>query len=306
MDYSIFFYSIAGCSATIIAIIGGFIASKLISISTDIDNILDKIKEIDDELNMKTKQHEVIIEKLNDDDALDFVRDNVSMLVDNRSIDIVYKPEEKPKLDYFTMEQYWQRALKICEEILDLDEDQICNVNSDKVPVVLAKKYANEFEYGVCEKVLHEIEKRAKKRNANPFDLYTSLIDVGDIVPQTAGLWYHEKTGEAEKLELRIEELKFEKLQYEEKKREIKKPKGMKSGLIIFIIFSIFGVFFPLVCALINSTYYNNSLCVPIISLSLFVICVLITFIYLALLLRWKNVDKEVNNHESSGSESEL
>ena len=132
-----------------------------------------------------------------------------------------------------------------------------------------------------------------------------SEIDVGDIVPQTAGLWYHEKTGEAEKLELRIEELKFEKLQYEEKKREIKKPKGMKSGLIIFIIFSIFGVFFPLVCALINSTY-NNSLCVPIISLSLFVICVLITFIYLALLLRWKNVDKEVNNHESRGSESEL
>ena len=41
-----FFYSIAGCSATIIAIIGGFNASKLISISADRDNILDKIKEI--------------------------------------------------------------------------------------------------------------------------------------------------------------------------------------------------------------------------------------------------------------------
>ena len=50
MDYSSFFYSIAGCSATIIAIIGGFIASKLISISADRDNILDKIKEINEEL----------------------------------------------------------------------------------------------------------------------------------------------------------------------------------------------------------------------------------------------------------------
>ena len=85
MDYSSFFYSIAGCSATIIAIIGGLIASKLISISADRDNILDKIKEINDELNMKTKQHDDIIEKLDDDDALDFVRDNVSMLVDHRS-----------------------------------------------------------------------------------------------------------------------------------------------------------------------------------------------------------------------------
>lgn len=79
----------------------------------------------------------------------------------------------------------------------------------------------------------------------------------------------------------------------------------MKSGLIIFIIFSILGVFFSLVCALIDCTYYC-SLCVPIISLGLFVICVLVTFIYLALLLRWKDVDKEVNNHESSGSDSKL
>lgn len=111
LDYSSFFYSIAGCSATIIAIIGGFIASKLISISADRDNVLDKIKEINDEFNMKTKQHDDIIEKLDDDDALDFVRDNVSMLVDHRSIDIVYKPEEKPKLDYFKMERYWVRAM---------------------------------------------------------------------------------------------------------------------------------------------------------------------------------------------------
>lgn len=306
MDYSSFFYSIAGCSATIIAIIGGFIASKLISISADRDNILDKIKEINDELNMKTKQHDDIIEKLDDDDALDFVRDNVSKLVDHRSIDIVYKPEEKPKLDYFKMERYWVRALKICEEIFDLNEEQVCDVNSDKVPVVLAKKYTNEFDYGVCKKVLFEIEKRAKKRSANSLLFSVSLIDVGDIVPQTAGLWYHEKAGEAEKLELRIEELKFEKSQYEEKKREIKKPKGMKSGLIIFIIFSILGVFLPLVCALIDCTYNYSCLCVPIISLGLFVICVLVTFIYLALLLSWKDVDKEVNNHESSGSESEL
>ena len=59
------------------------------------------------------------------------------------------------------------RALKICEEIFGLNEEQVCDVNSDKVPVVLAKKYTNEFDYGVCKKVLFEIEKRAKKRSAN-------------------------------------------------------------------------------------------------------------------------------------------
>lgn len=299
MDYTSFFYSIAGCSATIIAIIGGFIASKLISISSDRDVILDKIKEIDDELGMKTRQYKEIMQKLNDDDAYDFVRDNISMLLDNRSIDVVYKTEEKPRLDYFIMEKYWSRALEIYEEIANLDEDIFIKVNSDKVPVVLANKYTNDFDYNVCKKIIREVEKNARKQNSNPLFSVSSLIDVDDIVPQQVGIWYHQKKGEAEQLGLRIEELRFEKKQYEDKKKQFKKPKGMKAGLCLFVTFSALGVFFPLICALINHMNTLECLCLPIISLALFGICTLSTFIYLALLLRWKNVDMEGVRHES-------
>lgn len=134
----------------------------------------------------------------------------------------------------------------------------------------------------------------------------TSLIDVDDIVPQTAGIWYHQKRNEAEKAELRIEELIFVKKQYEEKKRQIKKPKGMRSGLCIFGVFSILGVIFPLICALMNSTYKYDNLCMPIVSLIFFGGCIFITFVYLALLLRWKNVDMEVTRHESNSPEGKL
>lgn len=159
---------------------------------------------------MKTRQYNEAMEELNADDAFDFVRDNISMLIENKSIDVVYKTEEKPCLDYNVMEKYWYRALDICKEIVNLDEDEISNVNSDKVPVILANKYANDFDYRVCEKIVHEIEKNAKKCNSNSF-FATPLIDADDIVPQTAGIWYHQKRSEAEKAELRIEELKFEK-----------------------------------------------------------------------------------------------
>lgn len=154
-----FFYSIAGCSATIIAIIGGFIASKLISISADRDNLLDKIKEINDELGMKSRQHNDLVEKINDDDAFDFVRDNISMLLNDKTIDVVYKTEEKPVLEYSIMEKYWNRALEIYDEIENLDEDFFIQVNSDKVPVVLANKYTNDFDYNVCKKIIRELEK---------------------------------------------------------------------------------------------------------------------------------------------------
>lgn len=65
------------------------------------------------------------------------------------------------------------------------------------------------------------------------------------------------------------------------------------------VTFSALGVFFPLICALINHMNTLECLCLPIISLALFGICTLSTFIYLALLLRWKNVDMEGVRHES-------
>ena len=90
------------------------------------------------------------------------------------------------------------------------------------------------------------------------------------------------------------------------KKRQIKKPKGMRSGLCIFVVFSILGVIFPLICALMNSTYKYDNLCMPIVSLIFFGGCIFITFVYLALLLRWKNVDMEVTRHESNSPEGKL
>ena len=62
----------------------------------------------------------------------------------------------------------------------------------------------------------------------------TSLIDVDDIVPQTAGIWYHQKRNEAEKAEIRIEELIFVKKQYEEKKAANKKAKRNEIRIVHF------------------------------------------------------------------------
>ena len=53
MDFTGFYYSIAGCSATIVAIIGGFIASKLITISSERDNINESLIEINNKLDLK-------------------------------------------------------------------------------------------------------------------------------------------------------------------------------------------------------------------------------------------------------------
>ena len=69
---------------------------------------------------------------------------------------------------------------------------------------------------------------------------------------------------------------------------------------------SVLGVIFPLVCALKNSIYKFENLCMPIVALIFFGGCIFITFVYLALLLRWKNVDMEATRHESNSPEGKL
>ena len=221
---------------------------------------------------MKTRKHNEIVEELNADDALDFIGHNISMLIDNESINVVYKTEERPRLDYSVMKKYWCRALDIFEKMSSLDTDDFSNTNSDKIPIVLASKYTNSFDYKVCKKILRELEKRGKRDSSF---IYPSalLMDSDDMIPRQIGIWYHQKRGEAEGLESRIQELEFEKRQYEEKKKQIRKPKGMKAGLWIFAIFSSLGVFFPLICALINYEKTLYCLCMPAISFILFAGC---------------------------------
>ena len=44
--------TIAACSASIVAIVGGFIASKLIAINTERDEVNTRISELDEEIEM--------------------------------------------------------------------------------------------------------------------------------------------------------------------------------------------------------------------------------------------------------------
>lgn len=80
----------------------------------------------------------------------------------------------------------------------------------------------------------------------------------------------------------------------------------MKTRQYNYVVFSILGVIFPLICALKNSIYKFENLCMPIVALIFFGGCIFITFIYLTLLLRWKNVDMEVTRHESNSPEGKL
>lgn len=277
MDLTGFYYSIAGCSATIVAIIGGFIASKLISISSERDGIVEKLRELDELLALKKEQEADITQMLEEDDALDFIKDHIKELVEGNTFAQTYKPEEKERLEADVLEEYWKKSQGVLQEINNCFWKDDCEVNSDKVPNEYALKHEEGFLYDVAVEICKEYERRE-----NPLQVLLRP-NYGNGVG-----WYTKKADERARLRQEISGLELEQKQYEDKKQAIQKPKGMKSGLIIFVVFALTGVVYPLVCAMLNLFAGVAEYALALSVLLLFVAGVGVTFGYLAMLLRWK------------------
>ena len=88
--------TIAAASASIVAILGGFIASKLIAISSERSAVLDHLKQINKELEFHVSERDKIQAENDEDDALDFIRDAIDDLYADNSLENVYLNVDHP------------------------------------------------------------------------------------------------------------------------------------------------------------------------------------------------------------------
>ena len=148
--------TIAACSASIVAILGGFIASKLIAINAERDEVDTRISELDEEIAFYTNEQTTLQRNLDEDDALDFIIDNIENIIEERSLDEIYKEEERPRLTKDVLRPYWERgekAYQLLYDILSQKDDEDYEENDDGVPSEVAKTITEEFEYSICKKV---------------------------------------------------------------------------------------------------------------------------------------------------------
>ena len=67
----------------------------------------------------------------------------------------------------------------------------------------------------------------------------------------------------------------------------LKKPTGMKAGLIVFASFSFFNIIAPLILTLFSFSG-KSAIVIAAISIVLLTIGLVVTFFYLAWMLKWK------------------
>lgn len=274
--------TIAGCSASIVAILGGLIASRLIALNTERNEAEDRIAEIEGEIAFYLDERHALQIYLDEDDALDFIRDNVEKLLDGDALDAVYKEEDRPRLQKDVLYPYWRRAEKVRDLLLEDMNSRGFGVeyekNDDGISVDLAKRLTEDFEYSVCKKILKHLGEKKSP-------LYATLNYEHNV---TGGIWYSKTQDQLNADDNKIDFLELQRKQHKARLAALKRPRGMKSGLILFAMFFLANIIFPLSVLPFRTNDYQSYLVVKTVVIGLFSVGLIAILGYLVYLLHWE------------------
>ncbi|MEE1369168.1 MAG: hypothetical protein UF405_02355 [Acutalibacteraceae bacterium] len=288
--------TIAAASASIVAILGGFIASKLIAISSERSAAWDRLRQINEELEFHIAERDKIQAKNDESDALDFIQTAIDDLWAGNSLENVYSNVDHPDISIECLKPYWDRAVILKEQFQEQVKKQ-GQLNGDYIPTSLIFTVREDnFGYEILRALGKKLKKRiraaerAREKASNPFGLVTP--DIGDYEFDTSsvsggGYAYHKNCEAIQEESAAIALLELQEKQCTEQIQALKKPRGMKSGLVIFALFTVFCIIVPLAFSPFSVNSYLAFIITKIVFLVLFSVGLLAIFSYLTYLLKW-------------------
>ena len=293
-DLTVVLTTIAAASASIVAILGGFIASKLIAISSERSAALDRLKQINEELEFHISERDKIQAENDEDDALDFIRDAIDDLYADNSLENVYSSVDHPSISVELLKPYWDRAVTLKEHFGEQVKKHNA-LNEDYIPQsLLLTVKEDDFGYEVLLALGKKLKKRiraaerARERASNPLGIV--VPDISDLDMATvsgSGYAYHKNCDAIQGQNSAIALLKLQKKQCDEQILALKKPRGMKLGLVVFALFTICCIIAPLIASPFATESYQIFVITKAVFLGLFGIGLISIFSYLVYLLKW-------------------
>ena len=272
--------TIAAASASIVAILGGFIASKLIAISSERSAVLDHLKQINKELEFHVSERDKIQAENDEDDALDFIRDAIDDLYADNSLENVYLNVDHPGISMESLKPYWDRAVTLKEQFREKVEKHDA-LNEDYIPEsLLFTVKEDDFGYEVLLAMGKKLRKRSRTTERvrgqanNPLGFIVSDINDLEISTVTgSGYTYHKNCDSIQEHNSAIALLELQKKQCDEQ--------------IFFALFTFCCIIAPLVASPFATESYNDFVIAKAIFLGLFGIGLISVFGYLIYLLQW-------------------
>ena len=274
-ELSSLLFTIAGVSAGFIAILGGFIASRLITINSARDVAESNLKEIKHQKFLKMEEKDFLRRSIDEEDSIEFIYEHMEEVMSSLALEEVYEEDELQIVDFSTLLPYWEKAQLYIDQFEECLQKDPCQLNSDMIPCELAEEYRGDpFAY--------EFLKMCAGWGFSD--------DIENWPSRTHGKWYEKTKEDFLQTTMQVAALDIQEQRYQIDLESARHPKGMKIGLLIFALFSLLNIIFPLLCSVIPlADKWVHVISYGSIGLLLFGL--IATFCYLAQMLRKKDVD---------------
>lgn len=280
MDNSVMTYlaTIASCSATFIAIIGGMIANKAISDAAEKEVIENQINNIDVEIKQLEQELQNVKKTIAESKAKEFILKNMNDLLHGKDIEKVLCDKVEEYDEYkkqFT--PYWEKALGI--------------VKGDK------KENYDDFEYWVS--VNSNYQKLNNSYTQAGSDIMRISLLKNNLMVSDQQMHFSRET-KKDMIQCSYNNALQRKKQLQEQEEKImKRGKSIWMGIIIFIMATIIDVVFPIMylydidwtsCDLIENLLIAK---IPFVNVTIANIVLLAMTLYICMLFPRKRKRRE-------------
>jgi hypothetical protein len=284
MDLNTLISTIITSTAALVAIIGGFLVSRVISISSEQNGIKRKIREINNDIIAKREIKENIENYLFEDDLDDFVtEENIKRLIfEEKSLQEIIEEDEYTALTKEQLEIHFEQLKNIVNEMFD-----IVKRSKEIFDFADLREQANGFKYPSREdwykRVFDSINDEISKSQSTGILGGLHNFDFSQINPRRLALNtdYKDKKRECDRLEDEIRILELQNKAQLDILSNYGKPIWIWSGIGVLIYASIVGIIYPSTLLPYPADTFNDSLTKWFI-LSLFYSQLLLLFIYLS------------------------
>ncbi len=288
--------TISAASASFVAILGGFIASKLLSINGERDAVAGQIANLSAQIGQKQKKEDFYRYLANKRDAKIFIEEHIWDLYDEKDLQTVYDSDSSPNIDFEDLQPFWQKAVNFKRKFVTIDYSSE-EKNKAGIPLSLTVLIDKDnFLEDLLPKLQHV--QAEKQRKIMMLQLNKVYVEPSFQVPSISGLatrdWYKKLWDKINDLSWEIDQLELQKELLEQREKELTAPHGMRSGLVIFALFSVFNIVLPLTqCNTVfkNPMHYYG---VMLFFMSTFTLGLIATFWYLVSMLKRRPETKNI------------
>ncbi|MCY8973997.1 hypothetical protein [Bacillus atrophaeus] len=264
MDLNGLISTITTSTAALVAIIGGFLVSRVISLSSEQTGIKRRIREIDNDLLAKKELLQNVEDYLLEDDAIDFLEDNIIKILQQETLSEIINQDTNNNRSEEELKPYFNEMQNIIKELYTLinkfekfgdDFDDFYKENNHNL-----KDIEKRDLYEIAYEGMMDLIRDSQPQSSDPFAIGLNLSSLSSFRPRSVNLEYRDKSKERDRLD---DDTRVLELQIEEQRKILNdygKPHGVWGGFAVLVYACIVGIIYPSMLLPYPTETYNDNL----------------------------------------------